>query len=122
MAQEDFCGHAGRPNPGGLQWITAGHGIPHAEIPCSEEPAHGLQRWVDLRSSEKMVSANTGYGHFPSGAKSGFSGTWRGVSKSNQIKIRPLRNQELNSLYGTPGPPLTRSKVLSRSLLHWFWN
>lgn len=38
-----------------LQWMTAGRGILHAEMPCSEEPAHGLQLWVNLRSSEKMV-------------------------------------------------------------------
>uniref|UniRef100_A0A8C8YJM7 Pirin n=1 Tax=Prolemur simus TaxID=1328070 RepID=A0A8C8YJM7_PROSS len=30
-------------------------GILHAEMPCSEESAHGLQLWVNLRSSEKMV-------------------------------------------------------------------
>ncbi|XP_054830262.1 pirin [Eublepharis macularius] len=55
MAHEDFCGHTGRLNPGDLQWMTAGRGILHAEMPCSEEPAHGLQLWVNLRSSEKMV-------------------------------------------------------------------
>ncbi|OBS71457.1 hypothetical protein A6R68_00034 [Neotoma lepida] len=35
--------------------MTAGRGILHAEMPCSEEPAHGLQLWVNLRRSEKMV-------------------------------------------------------------------
>lgn len=55
MAHEDFCGHTGKLNPGDLQWMTAGRGILHAEMPCSEEPAHGLQLWVNLRSSEKMV-------------------------------------------------------------------
>ncbi|XP_054979092.1 pirin isoform X2 [Sorex araneus] len=55
MAHEDFCGHFGQMNPGDLQWMTAGRGILHAEMPCSEEPAHGLQLWVNLRSSEKMV-------------------------------------------------------------------
>uniref|UniRef100_A0A5F9D0J9 Pirin n=1 Tax=Oryctolagus cuniculus TaxID=9986 RepID=A0A5F9D0J9_RABIT len=55
MAHEDFCGHFGTLNPGDLQWMTAGRGILHAEMPCSEEPAHGLQLWVNLRSSEKMV-------------------------------------------------------------------
>ncbi|XP_060129488.1 pirin isoform X2 [Zootoca vivipara] len=55
MAHEDFCGHAGRLNPGDLQWMTAGRGILHAEMPCTEEPAHGLQLWVNLRSSEKMI-------------------------------------------------------------------
>ncbi|XP_003791971.1 pirin [Otolemur garnettii] len=55
MAHEDFCGHVGRLDPGDLQWMTAGRGILHAEMPCTEEPAHGLQLWVNLRSCEKMV-------------------------------------------------------------------
>ncbi|XP_044139653.1 pirin [Bufo gargarizans] len=55
MAHEDFCGHVGRLDPGDLQWMTAGRGIVHAEMPCTDEPAHGLQLWVNLRSSEKMV-------------------------------------------------------------------
>lgn len=38
-----------------FQWMTAGRGILHAEMPCSEEPVHGLQLWVNLRRSEKMV-------------------------------------------------------------------
>ncbi|KAB0390970.1 hypothetical protein E2I00_018542, partial [Balaenoptera physalus] len=36
-------------------WMTAGRGIVHAEMPCSEEPVHGLQLWVNLRSPQKMV-------------------------------------------------------------------
>uniref|UniRef100_A0A8D0EC43 Pirin n=1 Tax=Salvator merianae TaxID=96440 RepID=A0A8D0EC43_SALMN len=55
MAHEDFCGHTGILNPGDLQWMTAGRGILHAEMPCTEEPAHGLQLWVNLRSSDKMI-------------------------------------------------------------------
>ncbi|KAM6446972.1 pirin isoform 1-T2 [Liasis olivaceus] len=55
MAHEDFCGHRGRLDPGDLQWMTAGRGIVHAEMPCSEEPAHGLQLWINLRSSDKMI-------------------------------------------------------------------
>uniref|UniRef100_A0A8C8SJE2 Pirin n=1 Tax=Pelusios castaneus TaxID=367368 RepID=A0A8C8SJE2_9SAUR len=55
MAHEDFCGHAGKLDPGDLQWMTAGRGIVHAEMLCSEEPAHALQLWVNLKSSEKMV-------------------------------------------------------------------
>ncbi|XP_063161197.1 pirin [Candoia aspera] len=55
MAHEDFCGHKRRLDPGDLQWMTAGRGIVHAEMPCSEQPAHGLQLWINLRSSDKMI-------------------------------------------------------------------
>ncbi|XP_043929010.1 pirin isoform X2 [Protopterus annectens] len=52
---EDSCGHAGTLNAGDLQWMTAGRGVIHAEMPGSDEPGHGLQLWINLRSSDKMV-------------------------------------------------------------------
>ncbi|XP_028331205.1 pirin [Gouania willdenowi] len=54
-AHEDFCGHSGRLGPGDLQWMTAGKGVVHAEMPVSEEPVMGLQLWVNLPRREKMV-------------------------------------------------------------------
>ncbi|XP_036031980.1 pirin-like isoform X2 [Onychomys torridus] len=48
-------GFPDHPHRGFETWMTAGQGILHAEMPCSEEPAHGLQLWVNLRRSEKMV-------------------------------------------------------------------
>ncbi|XP_078415653.1 pirin [Cetorhinus maximus] len=53
---EDFCGHKGTINSGDLQWMTAGRGVVHCEMPSSDEPAHGLQLWVNLKSSKKMVA------------------------------------------------------------------
>ncbi|KAJ8397988.1 hypothetical protein AAFF_G00433350 [Aldrovandia affinis] len=55
LAHEDFCGHSGTLMPGDLQWMTAGRGVVHAEMPVSEEPLHGLQLWVNLCGAEKMV-------------------------------------------------------------------
>ncbi|XP_019897955.1 pirin isoform X2 [Esox lucius] len=54
-AHEDFCGHSGLLNAGDLQWMTAGRGVVHAEMPVSDEPIHGLQLWVNLRGKDKMV-------------------------------------------------------------------
>ncbi|XP_062302280.1 pirin [Osmerus eperlanus] len=54
-AHEDFCGHSGRLKSGDLQWMTAGRGVVHAEMPVSDEPLHGLQLWVNLRGRDKMV-------------------------------------------------------------------
>ncbi|EGD76001.1 pirin family protein [Salpingoeca rosetta] len=51
---EDFCGHRGRINAGDLQWMTAGRGVVHAEMPASEE-GHGLQLWVNLGAKDKLV-------------------------------------------------------------------
>ncbi|KAF6732659.1 Pirin [Oryzias melastigma] len=41
-AHEDFCGHSGVLQPGDLQWMTAGRGVMHAEMPVSDEPVVGL--------------------------------------------------------------------------------
>ncbi|XP_077374338.1 pirin isoform X2 [Festucalex cinctus] len=57
IAHEDFCGHSGRLQPGDLQWMTAGRGVVHAEMPMSEEPVVGLQLWVNLSRQSKMVEA-----------------------------------------------------------------
>ncbi|CAM9790899.1 unnamed protein product, partial [Hapterophycus canaliculatus] len=55
MEHEDFCGHRGKIGPGSLQWMTAGKGIVHAEMPTGTERGHGLQLWVNLKSADKMV-------------------------------------------------------------------
>ncbi|RVE74342.1 hypothetical protein OJAV_G00021050 [Oryzias javanicus] len=54
-AHEDFCGHSGVLKPGDLQWMTAGRGVMHAEMPVSDEPVVGLQLWVNLSKRDKMV-------------------------------------------------------------------
>ncbi|KAK4228950.1 RmlC-like cupin domain-containing protein [Podospora fimiseda] len=51
MDHEDFAGNRGTLNPGDLQFMTAGRGIMHAEMPRQNEDGSanvGLQLWVDL--------------------------------------------------------------------------
>jgi redox-sensitive bicupin YhaK (pirin superfamily) len=53
---EDFAGHKGTIHAGDLQFMTAGRGIVHAEMPRHNEdgaPNVGMQLWVDLPSSLK---------------------------------------------------------------------
>jgi redox-sensitive bicupin YhaK (pirin superfamily) len=52
---EDFCGHKGELHPGDLQWMTAGRGIVHCEMPLGDKPMHGLQLWINLGAKDKMV-------------------------------------------------------------------
>lgn len=52
---EDFCGHKGTINAGDLQWMTAGRGIVHSEMPHGDGENVGLQLWINLKSTEKMV-------------------------------------------------------------------
>ncbi|GAQ79883.1 cupin-domain containing protein [Klebsormidium nitens] len=54
FTHQDFTGHKGTINPGDVQWMTAGRGIVHSEIPASDD-AHGLQLWVNLAAKDKMV-------------------------------------------------------------------
>jgi len=52
---EDFAGHKGTIGPGDLQWMTAGRGIVHSEMPVkSNTRAHGLQLWINLPREHKM--------------------------------------------------------------------
>ncbi|KAK0741844.1 RmlC-like cupin domain-containing protein [Apiosordaria backusii] len=51
MDHEDFAGNRGTLNPGDLQFMTAGKGIMHAEMPRQNPDGSanvGLQLWVDL--------------------------------------------------------------------------
>lgn len=59
MLHEDFKGNKGELNAGDVQWMTAGKGIVHAEMPASKDtPATGFQLWIDLEKSEKMCEPN----------------------------------------------------------------
>jgi len=54
FVHEDFTRRRGEMGPGDLQWMTAGRGIVHSEMPgnCL---TRGLQLWVNLRKVDKMV-------------------------------------------------------------------
>ncbi|KAB8226085.1 RmlC-like cupin domain-containing protein [Aspergillus novoparasiticus] len=54
---EDFAGNKGTIGPGDLQFMTAGRGIMHAEMPHENpdgSPNVGMQLWVDLPKNLKM--------------------------------------------------------------------
>ncbi|KAJ5875507.1 uncharacterized protein N7473_012854 [Penicillium subrubescens] len=54
---EDFAGNKGTIGPGDLQFMTAGRGIMHAEMPHENpdgSPNVGMQLWVDLPKELKM--------------------------------------------------------------------
>jgi redox-sensitive bicupin YhaK (pirin superfamily) len=53
---EDFKGHKGYIEEGDVQWMTAGKGIVHSEIPFSrDEDSSGFQLWVNLYSKDKLI-------------------------------------------------------------------
>jgi redox-sensitive bicupin YhaK (pirin superfamily) len=60
MEHKDSRGHAGRLTPGDVQWMTAGAGVVHSEMPSAEFARkggrmHGFQLWVNLPKRDKMM-------------------------------------------------------------------
>jgi redox-sensitive bicupin YhaK (pirin superfamily) len=55
MLHEDHMGNKGRMAPGAVQWMTAGRGIIHSEMPQQEEGRmRGFQLWINLPARDKM--------------------------------------------------------------------
>ena len=57
---KDSQGNSGKLLPGDVQWMTAGSGVIHSELPeknFAKEGGqfHGLQLWVNLPKKEKMI-------------------------------------------------------------------
>jgi len=71
MQHRDSAGNAGTLSPGDVQWMTAGSGVIHSEMPT---PAfqqtggrmHGFQLWVNLPARDKLM--NPRYQDIPSEA------------------------------------------------------
>ncbi len=55
MRHHDSAGNAGLLGPGGAQWMTAGSGLIHSELPEQEEGLmEGFQLWLNLAAKDKM--------------------------------------------------------------------
>jgi hypothetical protein len=59
MLHEDHLGNRGHLKSGGVQWMTAGRGIVHSEMPQQESGRmRGFQLWINLPAREKMKPAS----------------------------------------------------------------
>src|SRR5579885_2208479 len=57
MRHGDNKGHTGRLDAGSVQWMTAGRGIVHSEMPEQEDGLmQGFQLWVNLPAKDKMTA------------------------------------------------------------------
>ena len=64
MRHRDNHGNEGLLTPGSVQWMTAGRGLVHSEMPEQQEGRmRGFQLWVNLPSKEKMAEPR--YQEFP---------------------------------------------------------
>ena len=60
MNHADSAGNSGELNPGDVQWMTAGRGVIHSELPHPDfyqtgGIMHGFQIWVNLPAADKMM-------------------------------------------------------------------
>ena len=57
MRHRDSAGHEGLLENGGVQWMTAGRGVIHSEIPQQEDGVmEGFQLWLNLPARDKMMA------------------------------------------------------------------
>ena len=61
MLHKDSAGNSGKLAPGDVQWMTAGAGVVHSEMPDAAllrdgGKLHGFQLWVNLPRVDKMIS------------------------------------------------------------------
>jgi len=57
MRHRDSAGNEGLLGPGGAQWMTAGSGLIHSELPEQEDGLmEGFQLWLNLPARSKMVA------------------------------------------------------------------
>ncbi|MFI0414542.1 MAG: pirin family protein [Candidatus Thiodiazotropha sp.] len=56
VEHRDNAGHTGLLETGGVQWMTAGRGVIHSEMPQQQDGLlSGFQLWVNLPAGEKMI-------------------------------------------------------------------
>ncbi len=59
LLHEDHLGNRGLLGPGGVQWMTAGRGVIHSEMPQQERGRlRGFQLWINLPAREKLKPAS----------------------------------------------------------------
>ena len=93
MRHRDNAGNEGVIESGGVQWMTAGRGILHSEMPEQEEGLlMGFQLWVNLPASAKM--SEPAYQEFPPESTPL-------EQRDNGCQIRVIAGQ---TDYGTVGP------------------
>lgn len=91
---KDSHGHSGKLGPGDVQWMTAGSGIIHSEMPDDEivrngGRIHGFQLWVNLPRRDKMIKPH--YQEIP-GSK-----IPQGKSADGKVTARVIAGQALGA-------------------------
>lgn len=93
VRHEDNKGHVGVIEPGGVQWMTAGRGIVHSEMPEQTDGLlWGFQLWLNLPADQKMTDPR--YQEFD-------ASEIPVESRSSDVQVRVIAGQ---TSLGTRGP------------------
>ena len=92
MQHKDSAGHAGRLTPGDVQWMTAGAGVVHSELPSDAfmrngGVMHGFQIWVNLPARDKMIRPR--YQEIPAARIP------QAVSADGKVKVRVIAGRAM---------------------------
>jgi len=106
---EDSAGHRGKLAAGDVQWMTAGRGIVHSEMPSRAireqgGRVHGFQIWVNLPARDKMMA--------PRYQEISRDRIPEGVSEDGLARVKVIAGEALGA----------RAKIDTRtpiSYLHW---
>jgi redox-sensitive bicupin YhaK (pirin superfamily) len=94
MEHEDSAGHRGVLGPGDVQWMTAGAGIIHSEMPTKKVRerggrAHGFQIWVNLPARLKMMQ--------PRYQELAAAGIPRAATEDGRARVRLIAGEALGA-------------------------
>src|SRR3982751_2316854 len=94
MEHKDSPGHAGKLSAGDVQWMTAGAGVVHSEMPSAEFQReggrlHGFQLWVNLPQQNKMMKPR--YQEIPSASIP------KAHTEDNLVTVRVIAGESLGA-------------------------
>jgi hypothetical protein len=114
MRHEDHLGNVGELKSGGVQWMTAGRGVIHSEMPQQESGRmRGFQLWLNLPARQKMQPAS--YRDIPAGQLT-TAGIADGALKLIAGRLEMDGRTLAGPINGTPGTMATDPLFVDVSL------
>jgi len=122
---KDSQGHSGKINAGDIQWMTAGSGVIHSEMPEKEfsqkgGTLHGFQLWVNLPKKDKMV--NPRYQDLPANKIP--------IAQTDGVKVKVIAGESMGEkaiidtktpimyLHFTLQPNVKERKLFHKTIMH----